>query len=159
VCSSDLGPSCPHRGEGVHHHRVDPGNRGPLPHLTTAESGDVVPSLDEEGLNGRDNIAESIQLRLGCRADPNAIRKPALCDQARSGINKRKNIGGRESPPGPADTPVYASGNTSRSRLQDLRPGGFAAFLSCRTPSSPTTCLFIPALPGLPVIRNTEDCD
>src|SRR5438067_756782 len=28
-------------------------------------------------------------------------------------INKRKNIGGRESPPGPADTPVYASGNTS----------------------------------------------
>src|SRR5437667_4536437 len=70
-------------------------------------------------------------------------------------INKRKNIGGRESPPGPADTPVYASGNTSRSRLQDLRPGGFAVFLSCRVPSSPTTCLFIPALPGLPVIRNT----
>src|SRR5437667_12304943 len=70
-------------------------------------------------------------------------------------INKRKNIGGRESPPGPADTPVDASGNTSRSRLQDLRPGGFAVFLPCRAPSSPTTCLFIPALPGLPVIRNT----
>src|SRR5438132_12395480 len=51
--------------------------------------------------------------------------------------------------------PVYASGNTSRSRLQDLRPGGFAVFLSCRAPSSATTCLFIPALPGLPVIRNT----
>src|SRR5437016_8601093 len=70
-------------------------------------------------------------------------------------MNKRKTIGGRESPPGPADTPVYASGNTSRYRLQDLRPGGFAVFLSCRAPSSPTTCLFIPALPGLPVIRNT----
>src|SRR5207253_504790 len=155
VCSSDLGPSCPHRGEGVHHHRVDPGNRGPLPHLTTAESGDVVPSLDEKGLNRRDNIAESIQLRLGCRADPNAIRKPALCDQARSGDQQEEKYRRSRISTGPADTPVYASGNTSRSRLQDLRPGGFAVFLSCRAPSSPTTCLFIPALPGLPVIRNT----
>src|SRR5438874_5782252 len=57
--------------------------------------------------------------------------------------------------PGTRRYPVYASGNTSRSRLQDLRPGGFAVFLSCRVPSSPATCLFIPALPGLPVIRNT----
>src|SRR5438552_14280084 len=36
-----------------------------------------------------------------------------------------------------------------KTRGQD----GFAALLSCRALSSPTTCRFIPALSGLPVIR------
>jgi hypothetical protein len=38
---------------------------------------------------------------------------------------------------------------TIRIRCQD----GFAAFLSCRALSSPTTCRFFPALSELPVTR------
>jgi hypothetical protein len=42
----------------------------------------------------------------------------------------------------PTDTPVYASNETSRSRLQDSRPGWSRCLLSCRALSSPTTCRF-----------------
>ncbi len=52
----------------------------------------------------------------------------------------------------PTDTPVYASSDTSRSRLQDSGPGSIRCLLSCRALSSPTTCRFIPALSGLPTI-------
>src|SRR5215471_10653756 len=48
----------------------------------------------------------------------------------------------------PTDTSVYASSDTSRYRLQDSRPDGFAILLSRRALSSPTTCRFIPALSG-----------
>src|ERR1700730_7959585 len=48
---------------------------------------------------------------------------------------------------------VYASRNTSRCPLQDSRSGWIRYFLSCRALASPTTCRFIPALSGLPVIR------
>src|SRR5215469_2463659 len=48
---------------------------------------------------------------------------------------------------------VYASRNTSRCLLQDSRSGWIRYFLSCRALASPTTCRFIPALSGLPVIR------
>src|ERR1017187_111766 len=50
---------------------------------------------------------------------------------------------------------VYASTVTSRCRLQDSRPGWIRYFLSCRALASPTTCRFIPALSGLPVIRSS----
>ena len=53
----------------------------------------------------------------------------------------------------PTDTSVYASGDTSRSHLQDSRPGWSRCLLSRRALSSPTTCRFIPAHSGLPVIR------
>src|SRR6266446_5698848 len=48
---------------------------------------------------------------------------------------------------------VYASKDTSRCPLQDSRSGWIRYFLSCRALSSPTTCRFIPALSGSPVIR------
>jgi len=48
---------------------------------------------------------------------------------------------------------VYASKDTSRCPLQDSRSGWIRYFLSCRALASPTTCRFIPALSGLPVIR------
>src|SRR5438477_2228700 len=55
--------------------------------------------------------------------------------------------------PGP---PIPLS--TLQARPRDLAcktrgQDGFAALLSCRALSSPTTCRFIPALSGLPVIR------
>jgi hypothetical protein len=53
----------------------------------------------------------------------------------------------------PTDTSVYASNTISRCRLQDSRPGWIRCFLSCRALSSPTTYRFIPALSGLPTIR------
>src|SRR6516164_3890028 len=43
-------------------------------------------------------------------------------------------------------------GVACKTRGQD----GFAALLSCRALSSPTTCRFIPALSGLPTIRPVE---
>src|ERR1700694_4751220 len=48
---------------------------------------------------------------------------------------------------------VYASRNTSRCPLQDSRSGWIRYFLSCRALASPTTCRFIPAHSGFPVIR------
>src|SRR5438477_11547635 len=47
---------------------------------------------------------------------------------------------------------VYASKDTSRCPLQDSRSGWIRYFLSCRALASPTTCRFIPAHSGLPVI-------
>src|SRR5205823_3655230 len=58
----------------------------------------------------------------------------------------------------PTDTSVYASSETSRSRLQDSRPGWSRCLLSCRALSSPTTCRFIPAHSGLPVTRSLPYC-
>src|SRR5580658_8624757 len=49
---------------------------------------------------------------------------------------------------------VYASSDTSRCPLQDSRSGWIRYFLSCRALASPTTCRFIPALSGQPVIRD-----
>ncbi len=49
--------------------------------------------------------------------------------------------------------PVYASSDTSRCLQQDSRSGWIRYFLSCRGLAPPTTCRFIPALSGLPVIR------
>jgi len=48
---------------------------------------------------------------------------------------------------------VYASRNTSHCPLQDSRSGWIRYFLSRRALASPTTCRFIPAHSGLPVIR------
>src|SRR6266853_3217166 len=47
----------------------------------------------------------------------------------------------------PTDTLVYASAETSQSPPQDSRPGWSRFLLSCRDPSSPTTCRFTPAHP------------
>jgi hypothetical protein len=51
----------------------------------------------------------------------------------------------------PTDTPIYASSETSRHRPQDSGPRWNRFLLSCRALSSPTTCRFIPAHPGLPL--------
>ena len=53
----------------------------------------------------------------------------------------------------PTNAPVYASTDISRRRPQDSRSGWSRLLLSRRDSSSPTTCRFIPALSGLPVIR------
>jgi len=47
----------------------------------------------------------------------------------------------------PTDTLVYASAETSQSPPQDSGPGWSRFLLSCRDPSSPTTCRFTPAHP------------
>src|ERR1700676_2884736 len=57
----------------------------------------------------------------------------------------------------PTDASVYASRNTSRCPLQDSRSGWIRYFLSCRALAAPTTCRFIPALSGAPVIRPQSD--
>src|SRR5216683_1606677 len=54
--------------------------------------------------------------------------------------------------PRPPMSSVYASRDTSRCPQQDSRSGWIRYFLSCRALASPTTCRFIPALSGLPVI-------
>src|SRR5215468_3277574 len=59
----------------------------------------------------------------------------------------------------PTDTSVYASSGSSRRRLQDSRPGWIRCLLSCRALSSPTTCRFIPALSGLPVIQEESQLE
>jgi hypothetical protein len=58
----------------------------------------------------------------------------------------------------PTDASVYASNDTSQCRPQDSRSGWIRYFLSCRALASPTTCRFIPALSGLPVIRGQSIC-
>src|SRR6266436_6970976 len=52
----------------------------------------------------------------------------------------------------PTGAAVYASRNTSRCPQQDSRSGWIRYFLFCRAFASPTTCRFIPALSGWPVI-------
>jgi hypothetical protein len=93
-------------------------------------------------------------LRLRRTGSPLAINVVAVLPSSYSEWSRHPDLRAfRSSIAPPTDASVYASRNTSRCSLQDSRSGWIRYFLSCRALASPTTCRFIPALSGLPVIR------
>src|SRR5256885_4202923 len=92
-------------------------------------------------------------LRLRRTGSPLAINVVAVLPSSYSEWSRHPDLRAfRSSIAPPTDASVYASRDTSRCPQQDSRSGWIRYFLSCRALASPTTCRFIPALAGLPVI-------
>ena len=93
-------------------------------------------------------------LRLRRTGQPLAINAAAVLPSSSTERSRHPDPSAfRSSIARPTDTSVYASTDTSRCSPQDSRPGWIRFLLSCRALSSPTTCRFIPAHSGLPVIQ------
>src|SRR6202000_1799466 len=96
-------------------------------------------------------------LRLRRTGQPLACNAAAVLPSSNSEESRHPDLPAfRSSMVRPTNTPIYASSDTSRCLQQDSRSGWICSFLSCRGLAPPTTCRFIPALSGLPVIRQYD---